>query len=48
MNTTSAFPAEAPLDASGLDSPNRKVLVWDGGYDENAGIVEEMADVFVL
>ncbi|QDU21268.1 CRISPR-associated helicase Cas3' [Urbifossiella limnaea] len=25
-----------------------KVLVWDGEYDEDAGIVEEMADVFVL
>ena len=25
-----------------------KVLVWDGGYDEDAGIVEEMADSFVI
>ncbi|MDH4053293.1 MAG: cytochrome b/b6 domain-containing protein, partial [Rubrivivax sp.] len=29
MNTTSAFPAEAPLEASRLASPVPKVLVWD-------------------
>lgn len=29
MNTTSAFPAEAPLEASGFASAGRKVLVWD-------------------
>jgi cytochrome b len=29
MNTTSACPNEAPLEASGLTSTVRKVLVWD-------------------
>lgn len=29
MNTTSACPDEAALEASGLTSPVRKVLVWD-------------------
>lgn len=42
------FPHQRLRSAHLIHEEPSGILVWDGGYDEDAGIVEEMADAFII